>query len=295
MKCCRQLITLSVSFFLLISSTAFGCDVVLKKSAEISNDKIYLKDIARLYPDKFSDIYIINTPYVGSSLVLTKNYLSSILKNKKIHLQICGSKTIVKRKEFLITRGLVKKISKLNNIKIISTMPIVLPFGYYDFKLKSIKQNGKFVWIVISAIKNGRVFRSIGVSAKMLNTVSLPVASCDIRRGDVIHANDIMLKKVNNVKNASSIINSINAIKGCVAVVDIKRGHFFTTSNTKRRVFVKRGDIVNVQVVENSVTIKTVAKALKSGFDKDTIPIMYLNTKRIVVAKVVGDKQVEVR
>jgi flagella basal body P-ring formation protein FlgA len=80
-----------------------------------------------------------------------------------------------------------------------------------------------------------------------------------------------------------------------VAINFIPKGTPFSTANTRKFEPVKIGDIVNVEVVSGRIKIDTVAKALKSGHKGDTIPIMYLSSKRIVPAIITGRKRVLVQ
>ncbi len=294
MKCCRRLITLSVSFFLLLTLTSFSCDIVLKSNTAVADNKIFLKDITSKCPNNLKDIYIANTPYINSRLIISNRYLASILKNKGINIGICGKKALITRKAFYITKRLVKNAAKLNNIKIISSMPIALPYAAYTIKLNSIKRNGQFLWIILSIYKSGKLFRNIGISAKRLDKIVIPVASADIRAGQVIDRGKITYKGVFGGIN-KPILKTISSIEGCVAVVDIRKNQFFTPYNTKRNRLVKRGDMVHVIVIEHSVSISTTAKALRGGFKMDIIPIMYLTSKRIVTAKIIGSKKVLVQ
>ncbi len=261
----------------------------------VSLKKIYLKDIAEKYPKNLKNFYIANAPYINSSLIVNDRYLSSLLKNKGFkNLKICRKKSIVKRKPLYIKESFIKKLTGLNNITIVSAMPVVVPYAEYSFKVKSIKKSGQFVWIVLSLYENGKFFRNIGISAKSRISDILPVASMDIRRGEIIQPNELKFVKITKNTN-KPVLKTNDAIIGCVATVDIRKGQFFTSLNTKKPFLVKRGDIVSVSVVENAIKISTVAKALRNGFDKDMIPIKYINSNRVVVAQVVGNKKVLVK
>ncbi len=294
MKCFKQLIISSVSIFFILTLAGFACDITLKTTAEISNNKVYLKDIASQFPKELSDFYVSNSPFINGTLIITKGYLKSLFKNKGLTPTICGKKITITRKAFFLTKETVRQLTGLKALNFISSMPIALPYNKYNLRLKSMKKNGRFVWIVISVFKGKKLYRNVGISAKITSTQLVPIASCDIRRGDIITQSKITLKKVIVPAN-KPILKTENSIKGCVAITDIRKGQFFTTSNTKKRVLVKKGDIVKVTVVENSISINTVAKALRNGFDKDIIPIMYENSKKVITAKVIGNKQVLVQ
>ncbi len=302
MRCSRRQITLSGSFFIICAlfitllfppvTAAAKCTIILKNSALVSGEYVRLSDIASKYPDSLSGIKLTEAPPINSQITITKRLLANILKTDV--QGICGNYVTVKRKRFLITEEFVKKLARPLPIKIITTMPIALPFAHYSVKLHTRKLSNGFLWLELRIFKNGRFYRNIGVSAKLISHRIIPVAAHYIRKGQIIHKSDITYKKTDSPASAY-YLTGISAILGRVALTDIKKGSPFKRCDIKLMPYVNRGDIVTVTVKDGSIRITTVAKALKSGFSEDIIPIMYLNSKRIVTATVVGRKEVEVR
>ncbi len=292
MKCYKRLITLSVNIFFLLRLVGLSCDITLKHNVVTSADKIYLKNIATVYPNNLRNLYIANAPHINETLTLNSKYIKTLLGNEK--LQICGSASIVKRKLFIITKEMVENMTKLHNIRIISKMPIALPYYRYTIKIRKIIENKNFIWVVLSVFKDGKLYKSIGISAKKSMSSVFPVAKFDITRGEKITLSKIKFIKVKG-RAKSTAFQTPSAIVGKVAISNIRQNQFFTSSNTKRDELVKRGDIVKVDVINGPIRISTIAKALHNGFKSDIIPIMYLPSKRIVMATVIGEKKVEVQ
>ncbi len=294
MKCFKQLIILSVSIFLLLASISKACDIILNPNVIADSDSIYLKDIAEKYPENIKNIFIAYAPYINNTLTITKTYIQSILKNEHLKFSICGNSVKIRRKTFLITKKTVKNLIKNKNIEIFSKMPIVLPYNNYHIKIKHIKSSEKFIWIKLAVLNGNKLYRVITISAKKPSELTIPVAKFDIRRGEIINIGEIKFAKTDSPLS-STAIKTLRAIVGKVAVSDIRQNQPFTNANTKREKFVKRGDLVKVEVKYGSIQISTIAKALRGGFKSDIIPIMYLTSKRVIVATIIGRKEVEVQ
>ncbi len=294
MKCFKPLIISSVSILLLLVTASYACDVVLKQSSEVSSDSVYLKDITTKCPNNIKNLFIADSPYINNPLTVTKEYISAILKRNHFDVSVCGKSVKIMRKKYLITKRDILSLLKMKDMEIISKMPVVLPYNHYTIKVGYIKNNGMFVYIGLSVLKNGRLYRNIGISAKRKVVSVFPVAKVDIRRGEIIRRNEITFKKIPVLLQSISF-RSLKAIVGKVAITDIRQGQPFTSSNTKIDKLVKRGDLIRVDVVYGSIRITTIAKALRGGVKSDIIPIMYLKSKRMALATIVGEKEVEVQ
>lgn len=289
MKCFRLLIISSVSLFVFISY-AFGCDIQLKNRAVVDGDRVFLSDVCTECPQSLHGFAIAISPAISQTLILHKNYIESALRNKGYKFTLCGSDITIKRKRFLITEKDVLHLTGLKHILFISKMPVVLPYYKYKLKINNVHQNNKYLWINIAAVKNGKTYRNIGISAKIYRSALVPVAARDIRYGSIIKKSDI--KFINTGYVSQSAVTSLNVITGTIAASNIRKNSFFTLSNTKKRKLVKYGDLLSVCVEIGNVTIHTTAKALQGGYNNDIIKIMYPRSKRVVSAVIIGSKRV---
>jgi len=289
MRCFRLLIISSVSLFVFINYV-FSCDIILKNRAIVDKNRVFLSDVSTKYPQILSNLAIAISPSISQTLMLHKNDIQSVLRDKGYKFKVCGGNVAVKRKRFLITKKDVVRLTGLTHILFISKMPIILPYYHYKLKIKNIHKNNRYVFINIAAVKNGKIYRNVGISAKISISTLVPVAARDIRYGSVIKRNDIKFVSVDHALPTS--ITSLNAIVGTVAASNIKKNSFFTLSNTKKRILVKYGDLLSVCVEIGNVKIHTTAKALQRGYNNDIIKIMYPHSKRVVSAIVVGNKRV---
>ncbi len=294
MRCCRLLIILSVSI-VLSYHLAFGCDITLKKSATVGLGDITLKDIASRYPKKLSNFVIGAAPYLNNSLVLSRVYIKSLLLQKGVKVSICGSPLVrVSAKGIVLNRTRILSILGLKSGMLIGRKFFVLPLGEYGFRGKLNKVEGDIRFYTIEVYRNGKLYKELPVVIKESEKAYLiPVAKRDIERGCIINRSDITYKRVSRVP--PNALTSESVVVGRISLTLIRKGKPFTQSNTKRYKPVKMGDLVKVKVVEGNVIIYTIAKALRGGYDGDIIPIMYMSSKRVRPAKVVGNKAVVVQ
>ncbi len=292
MKCFRLLILSSVSIFILIISS-YACDIQLKSSAVVSSKNITLKTIASRYPKKWANTILCDAPYTNNSITLTKTYIKALLKNRGIDASICGAELVkITSKAFLLTQ------SKLNSIlnkrlNYITKLPIKLPFKNWQFSVVKIQKSKDLMFITLKAYTASQK-RFISIIAKQnISATLIPVASHSIELGQIITASDITFKAI--PQTYPGIFKNKKSIIGRVAVSFIPAGKPFSIANTRRFKPVRLGDIVKVKVKEGNIIIYTTAKALKGGYSGDIIPIMYLSSRRVLPAQIIGKKLVEVQ
>ncbi len=293
-RCCKLLITLSVSLFFLWVN-AFGCDIVLKKNVVVSGDNVEIGDIAYAYPKKLAHVVLCAAPYINNSIILSKVYVQSLISQRGFNYSICGADFVkVMRKGYVLSRGRLLSILHIENGEIVSNESITLPFGNYSFSYKLKKTDNNLKFYDIYVYKNSRKFRSIPVVVRMNESYILaPVASHDISMGSRIKAGDIEFVRLKSVP--PNVLLSKSVIVRRVAVSFIRKGSAFTQFNTRRFKPVKMGDVVKVKVVQGNIVIYTVAKALRGGYNGDIIPIMYLSSNKVRPAEIVGNKLVVVQ
>ncbi len=292
-RCFKLLIILYASAAIL-GTPAFGCSIVLKHYAVVTHYRVLLSDITQKCPQSISKQPILLSPLPNHSLKVSKAYIQAILRNRGIdNIRICGSSYVtIKRKAFLITREDVLKLTGLKHLSFEQNMPIALPYGRYSLKLHNLKNLNGFVYIDIYVMRHHKLFRNIGINATQHTTQLVPVARVDIRYNQIITPTDISFKKVTHISRG--ILVSLPSIIGTVASTNIRKGSFFTLSNTRKRKLVRFNDIVNVTVRVGSVTVNTTAKSLGSGYMGNIIRILYPDSNRIVNAVIVGYKKVVV-
>ncbi|AEA33697.1 flagellar basal body P-ring formation chaperone FlgA [Hippea maritima] len=295
MRCYKLLITLSVSLILLLSGYSFGCDVVLRQTAVVSSSTITLKDISSSCPEKYANIQLGASPYINNSITLTKPYIAAILKRNGVNLKLCGSTKIkIYSKAFLLTKNKISNLIKRKDLVFITPLPMKFKLYPYNLRLLSQTKKGNIIIFKIALLKNNKIFKKISITAKCSSKGTLiPVAAKDIESGSIITPDDITFKTSDRV--LSTYLTNKPSIINRVAISFIKKGSPFTLSNTKRFRPVKVGDIVKVMVISGNIVIRTTAKALRGGYKDEIIPIMYLSSKRVFPAKIIGKKEVLVQ
>lgn len=291
-KCCKLLIILSSSFIFFFVIIANACDIDLIKNVEVNSDRVFISDIASKYPQNLAKMPVSIAPMPGQTTKIDADYLKSILNSNDMHLSVCGSYSIVKRKAFLITKDTIDNLMKEKDLIIQTKLPIALPYNHYTLSISNIKNYGEYSWIQLTVMLKNQIYRNLFIQyIKKIDSL-VPIAKEDIRSYQVITKDDIEFKKVDYVP--SYVITTKDSIIGVKALGNIKEGSFFTFYNTQRQMLVNVGDIVSAVYDKNGIDVQTSAKALQIGYKGDIIKIEFLNSKRIGNARVVGLKKVEI-
>lgn len=291
-KCCKRLIISSSSFIFFFVIIANACDIDLIKNVEVNSDRVFICNIASKYPKNLAKMPVSIAPMPNQTTKIDADYIKSILNSNDMHLSVCGSYSIVKRKAFLITKDMIDNLMKEKDLIIQTKLPIALPYNHYTLSISSIKNYGEYSWIQLTVMLNNQVYRNLYIQyVKKIDSL-VPVAKEDIRSYQVITKNDIEFKKVDYVP--SYVITTKDSIIGAKALGNIKEGSFFTFYNTQRQMLVNVGDIVSAVYDKYGIDVQTSAKALQIGYKGDIIKIEFLNSKRIGNARVVGLKKVEI-
>ncbi len=123
-------------------------------------------------------------------------------------------------------------------------------------------------------------------------------------KGFIISANDVMLRRVDNLKDDEFIIDAAEVI-GMETVRAIDETTPLTSSMLRRPLYVQKGDIVTIHA-NNTGTVRTQVTALADGCEGDMIPVETIdpNGKKrtrnrlgntdTFLARVCGPKNVEV-
>jgi flagella basal body P-ring formation protein FlgA len=130
------------------------------------------------------------------------------------------------------------------------------------------------------------VLASVGITADVIvASKDIPIFT-DIKKDKVKYSR----KKI----DSNSYVDSIKGAVGKRSRCYIMAGHALNTSCIEESPLVSRGEIVNLVVSLNGVTIKSPAKSMQNGKLGEYIRVRNLQTKKIIQAKVTGARKLEV-
>jgi flagellar basal body P-ring formation protein FlgA len=139
---------------------------------------------------------------------------------------------------------------------------------------------GSSTWTILVPTQ-AKVFRSVAV------------ASRNLQRGEVIHANDL----TSDVKNAGDLrlgfTLTTEALIGKEVKYTINKGEAFRNSALDTPLVIKRGDTVTMEAAVGGISVRTNATAISDGRIGQQIRVKNIQSARVVNAKVVSAGKVQ--
>ncbi len=145
----------------------------------------------------------------------------------------------------------------------------------------------------------------VTIDADVILPREVVVPRRSLPKGFIIGADDVVLRRVENLDNEEFFIDASEVI-GHETVRAIDEATALTPSMLRRPLWVKKGDIVTIRAKNGGVTVRTEVVALADGCDGDTIPVETIDPNRSkrsrnhtadttsFLARVSGPKNVEV-
>ncbi len=308
MKCLGRLVLLSLSLALLIID-AKAVNIELKKNAQVNSSYILLSDISDIKGNGtlsvfLRDLKIRKSPPLCRSIKVSKeeaarriyHYLNENRLIGKYKLKLSGAEWCeVERpctklnSSFLKGRITEFLNEKLKNKKVVSvyTPSLTIPSG----KLKDhiqIKEEGKrFVRIEYTIYLNGSKYKTFWITARVEPLVKTIIAAKDIKKGEIIKADDLKLAKLPE-RSAKKGFSNVADIVGKIAKVNIPKGTIVKKSSLKPNFLTLRGKPVKIVYSKGNINIELLGVALENGALGDIIKVENLSTRKILLCKVVG-------
>ncbi len=163
-------------------------------------------------------------------------------------------------------------------------------FSDFDLEKSTVKMN-------LSSTDYESETRSLDLRLKVAIQDLLVVAASDIPASELISEKNVKLDWVDRkayMKNASTF-SDIADLSGNIANRLIRVGTVLSKNDIGRGSLIKRGEIVDMRMIDGPLVVTGKAKSLKTAGLNEDIEVLYLKTKRTLNAKVVGAKTVEVR
>jgi flagella basal body P-ring formation protein FlgA len=144
------------------------------------------------------------------------------------------------------------------------------------------------VWI------DGQIYQTAfaGYSIDLFET--RPVLARDVRRGDVLGADAVVLQRVRIVDVLDERVLGPTMVVGASALRDLARGAAVTDHDVQRAQLVKRGELVTIEIRKGAICARSSAVAEQDGAIGDVIHVTTAETKRALTAVVVGRAAVQI-
>lgn len=149
--------------------------------------------------------------------------------------------------------------------------------------------------VPVQILIDGRKFRTIFPRLDIKVLRSALVAKRAIARGQTPAPGDVELKKLPVAGNSEAPLVKLDDVATAEAARDIPAGTALTAAMFKLPTLIKRGQVVDVQVVSGDLVILSRGEAHANGVQGQMIRVMNLESKREFNARVVGPDRVEVK
>lgn len=120
------------------------------------------------------------------------------------------------------------------------------------------------------------------------------VARNTLVRNQKIKSSDLLIRWVDIQRMKKGYFTKTKDVVGKIVKRYVRMGKVIEPLQLKRAMTVHRGELVHIMVMMNNMKIQMKGRALRAGSLGDTIPVKNLSSKRIIEAKVTGQKRVEV-
>lgn len=120
--------------------------------------------------------------------------------------------------------------------------------------------------------------------------IAVPVRT--LSRGEIIRQEDFREIKMDRRELGENALQDTRRIVGLAARRNLTQGRPLTESDFAKPEFVERNKAVLISFEMNGISLATKGKALGSGAEGDVIPVMNLQSKRVIQATITGPNQV---
>lgn len=141
---------------------------------------------------------------------------------------------------------------------------------------------------------NGAQRWTIYVPARIHVYADIAVANRNLQRGDILDQSDVKFVRMNTSAGGSGHIEDPQRLLGKELKRPLRSGEPVRLSHLTAAEIIKRGDRVQLEARNKSVSVVVGATALSDGRMGDQIRVENSNSKQVVDATVVGPGRVEI-
>jgi flagella basal body P-ring formation protein FlgA len=132
------------------------------------------------------------------------------------------------------------------------------------------------------------------VGGTAVETVAAPVYARALARGEVIRAADVMIQRLPRAQAQADAVSDLAAAIGQAVRRTTRPGQLVASSDLTKPEIIGRNDPVTLVYETPGIVLSIRAKALQAGADGDVIPVLNIQSNRVVQATVTGAGRVSV-
>lgn len=287
-------------------SKKINLPIELKSYSEIDDDVIRVRDLFLNAPHH-EDSVIASAPKPGDELIVRYPFLKRVVKayGFKWRPTSASDYVLIKRTKQTISvediRNFIKnhlpethlsdtidivfeaKLSPLL-IQKNSQIPLKMNAFSYDEKTK------KFTAHLILAADTGQP-KTLSIRGVLTETISVPVLSRTMTRGEIISSYDINLRNIpaNNFQN--NIFLKKENIIGLEVRKVVAEGNFIKKNDLVHPILIRKGEVVTVEINKPGMLLSANMISMQNGVKGDIIRVKNIQSKTIIDVKVTGSNK----
>jgi len=291
-------------------------DVKVKQNVWVSNEKVFLHDIAVINAPaylnkKIRNIYIVQAPKPGKEITLKGSWIKSKvisdLKENQVNVTVPEEVVItrawqeIEDKVFydLFNKFLNDHISKNTDFEIKRFKVMgnhLIPAGKPDIEIVRHSQGQIKGYVSLNAIVkvNGSFAQKVIITAWIDRFESVVCSSRRIKRNEILSEDDYYIEKRNVSRINDPFITNSEEVKGKRIKRATESGAIITYKMIEKPPIIKKGDKVTIVFESKNIVVKAVGIAQSKGYKGDQITVKNSMSNKNVQATVIDENTVSV-
>lgn len=137
-------------------------------------------------------------------------------------------------------------------------------------------------------------FRSINITGRIEELVSVPVLAQTANRDDIIGQNDVVWLEMPKQRLSQNILLDSDLLIGMAARRSLRASTPLRPTDIQEPVLIRKGTLVAMVISAGPMKISTIGRALQDGGKDDVIQIVNVDSHQTVEGRVVGQDNVEI-
>ncbi|MBI5185774.1 MAG: flagellar basal body P-ring formation protein FlgA [Nitrospinae bacterium] len=293
--------------------------VEVQANPVVATERISLGDIAKISGEdkeveKAMSIFVMNLPAGVLSKSINKEMIAGILKKNRFktdEMEFTAPEEVkISRKTMKVEAASLEEMARAHLEKglkekggdvIIKSLTLEggdlsLPEGKLDVEFLPLNRSplAGNLFLHANLMVDGRLTERIEVKAEVETSTEAPLASRNIKKGEILTEDDFHMGKVEARKENSLSPADAKDIIGKRASKSIQENQPILENMIDVPPLVNKKDRVKIVFESKFLTISAVGVAQESGPQGSYIKVMNLDSEKTIVAKVIGENLVKV-
>ena len=304
----------------LLAATPPLATITLRSEATVTGTAITLGEIARIdyhlseeegkAKPKLEQINVGRAPLPGNSRQIAIGHIEVRLRQAGIHPSTVvlvpppgGSVTVTTATQEvnkdLVTAVVLDCLKEQAgdgfyiDVEAGEALPLIVPLGELELRLGTLPPGPGSYRVGVGIYVDGQRHRTIQVRVQLRPKTPVIVAASDILAGSIIHR-DAVEKVILETSSSDQMFAEPEAVIGLEASRTIRAGDPITADDIAVSVLIQSGDTVVIEAISGAIMAKTPGVALQSGKLGDWIRVQNTESRKEIVARIIGKGVVRV-